>query len=128
MENGECRFSTLNIEEHNKKKHYKWGYVIVPKSGNYHKNSQTVYVLDVKSLYPTMMINNNIIFDTINCHCCKDSLVTQVSQDIMNLLNDNDNNIKQYWICKIYRGIVPRLFEQYRNERFRPQDLRNNVI
>ena len=51
------------------KKSYTGGYVIEPTKGYY---QQPVYVLDVKSLYPTMMINHNISFDTVNCDCCKD--------------------------------------------------------
>ena len=42
--------------------------LLEPTKGYY---QQPVYVLDVKSLYPTMMINNNISFDTVNCDCCK---------------------------------------------------------
>ena len=58
------------------KKNYSGGYVIEPIKGYY---QQPVYVLDVKSLYPTMMINNNISFDTVNCDCCKDDPNAKVS-------------------------------------------------
>jgi DNA polymerase, archaea type len=108
--NGECRNPTLNLEERKKKKNYKGGYIIDPKIGYYHKESQAVYVLDVKSLYPAMMINNNISFDTVNCSCCKVNPKAQVTQEIIDLISDDDkNNKKQYWICKNYRGIIPRL-------------------
>jgi DNA polymerase elongation subunit (family B) len=117
--NGEFRNPTLNLEERKKKKNYKGGYVIDPKIGFY-KDYQAVYVLDVNSLYPTMMINNNIIFDTVNCSWCKFNPKTQVTQEIIDLISDDDkNNKKQYWICKNYRGIIPRVLVQYRNERFR---------
>ena len=62
--NGECRFPTYKIG----KRQYKGGRVIEPITGYY--NDRLVYVLDVKSLYPTMMINNNISFETVNCNCC----------------------------------------------------------
>ena len=67
------------------KKTYTGGYVLEPTKGYYR---QPVYVLDVKSLYPTMMINNNISFDTVNCNCCKDDPEAQVSSEIMNIIND----------------------------------------
>ena len=56
-------------KQHLEKSEYSGGHVIEPKRGYY---QQPVYVLDVKSLYPTMMINHNISFDTVNCDCCRD--------------------------------------------------------
>ena len=67
------------------KKSYKGGYVIEPTKGYY---QQSVYVLDVKSLYPTMMINNNISFDTVNCNCCKYIEEARVSAEIMDIINE----------------------------------------
>jgi DNA polymerase elongation subunit (family B) len=67
------------------KKSYTGGYVLEPTKGYY---QQPVYVLDVKSLYPTMMINHNISFDTVNCDCCKDDPVAKVSSEIMDVINE----------------------------------------
>ena len=67
------------------KKSYTGGYVLEPTKGYY---LQPVYVLDVKSLYPTMMINNNISFDTINCDCCQYREEARVSAEIMDIIND----------------------------------------
>jgi DNA polymerase, archaea type len=125
INDGECRYPIFNIEKR-KKKNYKGGHVLDPYVG-YYKEKQTVYVLDVKSLYPTMMINNNISFDTVNCNCCKDNPAAKVSQEIMNLIEDEKHN-KKYWICRNYRGIIPRLLEQYRNERFKQQELGNDSM
>ena len=65
---------------------------------------QPVYVLDVKSLYPTMMINNNISFDTVNCDCCKDDPEAKVSSEIMDIINEGltkeEKRDQTYWICK----------------------------
>jgi DNA polymerase I len=127
ISNGVCGLPTLHLEERRKKKNYQGGHVIDPKIG-YYKDNQTVYVLDVKSLYPTMMINNNISFDTVNCDCCKDNPDAQITQEIMNLINDDGKHHSKYWICKSYRGIIPRLLKQYRNERFRQQELGNNAM
>jgi DNA polymerase, archaea type len=132
IENYDCRLPTLNAEERKKKKKYKGGHVIDPKAGYYYGDNHTVYVLDVKSLYPTMMINNNISFDTVNCPCCKDNPYARVQKEINDLIKEEDEKAtnKRYWICKDlkYRGIIPRLLEQYRNERFRQQELGNNAM
>ena len=57
----------------------------MPLIGDY--KNQLVYILDVKSLYPTMMIINNISFETVNCDCCKDKLEARVATEIMDLIN-----------------------------------------
>jgi len=125
---GECRPPNTIIE----KRKYTGGEVIAPIVGDY--KSQPVYVLDVKSLYPTMMINNNISFDTVNCDCCKSNSDAKVSKEIMEIINKNlpeDQKRKEpYWICKDpnYKGIIPRLLTQYREERFKQQELGNNSM
>ena len=111
------------------KKSYTGGYVIEPTKGYY---QQPVYVLDVKSLYPTMMINNNISFDTVNCDCCKDDSSAKVSVEIMNIINDGiileEKRDHVYWICKKKIGIIPNLLTQFRDERFRQQELGNTSM
>jgi hypothetical protein len=67
---------------------FEGGKVIEPIRGE-HKN---VFVLDVASLYPTMIINYNISFDTVNCSCCKDDLSARVSKEI--------SSVRDYWICR----------------------------
>ena len=89
LSTGECRFPTSKLE----KKAYKGGLVIEPAIGYY--NNQDVYVLDVKSLYPTMMINNNISFDTVNCPCCPFSQVPEVV--VLPLCNNQDHCL----LCQI---------------------------
>jgi DNA polymerase, archaea type len=130
---GECRWhhhQTKRVE----KSDYKGGQVIEPVVGYYDKEDQPVYVLDVKSLYPTMIIANNISFETVNCSCCEHDSNARVSSEIMNLINkDLPKDQKRngtYWICKdpTYRGVIPRLLEEYRSERFRQQELGNNAM
>ena len=108
------------------KSEYSGGYVIEPLK-SYHQKK--VYVLDVKSLYPTMMINNNISFDTVNCDCCKYLDEARVSIEIMNIINDGlteeDKRDQAYWICKKKTGMIPKLLTKYREERFRQQELQN---
>jgi DNA polymerase I len=132
LNNGECRPPNVKIE----KRKYIGGEVIAPIVGDY--KSQPVYVLDVKSLYPTMMINNNISFDTVNCDCCKSNSDAKVSEDIMNIINkdlpEDQKRKEPYWICKDpnYKGIIPRLLTQYRTqyreERFKQQELDNQAM
>lgn len=128
INSGQYRFSTIRVE----KQKYSGGQVIAPVIG-YYKDEPT-YVLDVKSLYPTMMINNNLSFDTVNCDCCKHNLNAKVADEIMDLINKDlpeDQKRKQpYWICKDpnYRGIIPRLLVQYREERFRQQEMGNEPM
>ena len=111
------------------KKSYTGGYVLEPTKGYY---QQPVYVLDVKSLYPTMMINNNISFDTVNCDCCKDDFSAKVSVEIMNIINEGlteeEKRDQAYWICKKRTGINPKLLSKYREERFRQQELQNTSM
>ena len=61
--NGKCRINYGELA----KKAYSGGFVLKPKVGFYKKDP--VYVLDVKSLYPSMMIGHNISFETVNCPC-----------------------------------------------------------
>jgi DNA polymerase, archaea type len=124
---GNCRAPTAQI----KKRNYAGGYVIEPKIGYYDK--QQVYVLDVKSLYPSIMIAHNISFDTVNCECCKNNLEAKVGYEIMNMVNSSLPELErreQYWICKDsnYQGIVPELLQQFRDERFRLQELGNESM
>ena len=111
------------------KKSYKGGYVIEPTKGYY---QQSVYVLDVKSLYPTMMINNNISFDTVNCNCCKYIEEARVSAEIMDIINEGltkeEKRDQTYWICKKKTGTIPKLLSRFREERFRQQELGNNSM
>ncbi len=111
------------------KKSYTGGYVIEPTKGYY---QQPVYVLDVKSLYPTMMINHNISFDTVNCDCCKDDPEAKVSAEIMNIINEGlteeEKRNQTYWICKKKIGIIPKLLSKFREERFRQQELGNTSM
>jgi DNA polymerase elongation subunit (family B) len=123
INNGDCRLPTSTV----KKQIYKGGQVISPIIRDY--KNQLVYVLDVKSLYPTMMIINNISFETVNCDCCRDNLEARVTNEIMELINkdlpEDQRREEHYWICKQqdYIGIIPRLLTQYREERFRKQEL-----
>ncbi len=88
----------LSVQKKEKNRNYKGGYVLDPKIGYYDfKNNRIVYIFDVKSLYPTMMIIYNISFDTVNCSCCKDNPEARVPKEIMDLIikkEEEDNKSK----------------------------------
>ncbi|WP_148686800.1 DNA polymerase domain-containing protein [Candidatus Nitrosocosmicus hydrocola] len=132
---GQCRLPTTSLQERKKQK-FKGGHVLDSKIGYYDSvNNRTVYIFDVKSLYPTMMIIYNISFETVNCSCCRDNPEARIPKEIMDLIikkvekdRQNQKERKEYWICKKYRGIIPRLLEHYRNERFKQKELGNEAM
>ena len=112
--------SQYNIVETNiTKKKYTGGYVFEPEIGCY--NSSPIFVLDVKSLYPTMIINYNLSPETICCDCCKQEPGSYVIDEIMQEINSLvEEKRPHYWICK-KPGIVPRWLAKCREERFKAQ-------
>jgi DNA polymerase, archaea type len=94
---------------------FEGGKVIEPIRGE-HKN---VFVLDVASLYPTMIINYNISFDTVNCSCCKDDLSARVPKYII--------SVRDYWICRKAKGVFTELMGHFTSERLRQQKIGNET-
>ncbi len=92
------------------------GHHTIPKKG-FFINSK-IYELDVKGMYPTIIINNNISFDTINCKCCEYDLDARISQDTIDIINqhlsDNkiDRKVARYWICRKREGAFPLVIKQ----------------
>jgi DNA polymerase, archaea type len=103
------------VRQKNKDVKFEGGKVIEPIRGE-HRN---VMVLDVASLYPTVIINRNISFDTIFCHCCKDDPLARVPKDII--------DTKDYWICRKQQGIFTERMKYFTQERLRQKDLGNNL-
>ena len=94
---------------------FEGGKVIEPIRGE-HKN---VFVLDVASLYPTMIINYNISFDTVNCSCCKDDSSAHIPKEI--------TSVRDYWICRKIKGIFTERMEHFTTERLKQQRLGNGT-
>lgn len=89
--------------------------VLSPKAGTYNN----VQVLDVASLYPTVMINYNISPDTINCKCCKDVPEARTPTDVLD---------GKYWICKKKgAGYIKRNLEQLKQKRIKAKQDGNKV-
>ena len=68
IEKSEC---TLSFTPNYKltKQSISGGHHSIPVKG-FFENTK-IYELDVKGQYPTIVINNNFSFDTLNCTCCK---------------------------------------------------------
>lgn len=127
LKRGGCKPPNTQV----KKRKYIGGKVIEPIVGFYSR--QSVHVLDVKSLYPSMMIAHNISFETVNCDCCKGDPHAKVGDEIMSLINSDlpqGEKRGDYWICTNpnYKGIVTRLLRDFRDERFRQQHLQNEAV
>jgi DNA polymerase, archaea type len=77
-----------------------------------------IYELDVKGQYPSIVINNNFSFDTLNCTCCKyneNARVKQQTIDTINeqlLENDIPRKVDRYWVCQKRIGAFPQVLEQ----------------
>jgi DNA polymerase I len=87
--------------------------------------NEEVYELDVKGMYPTIIRNNNISFDTLNCTCCEDDPSASLSQETIDTINQHleDNKIPRkvarYWTCRKRNGSFPRLLDQVLEDRDR---------
>ena len=103
------------LRQKNKDIKFEGGKVIEPTRGE-HRN---VIVLDVASLYPTVIINHNISFDTIFCHCCKGDPLARVPKEVI--------DVKDYWICIKQQGVFTERMNYFTKERLRQKKLGNDM-
>ena len=101
-----------------KKVSFEGGKVFDPVVGE-HRN---VMVVDVASLYPTMVLNYNLCFSTVNCECCKHDPVATVSSDIV------PSERGKYWVCKKFEGIFTKCMKYFTAERLRQKDILKDKI
>jgi DNA polymerase I len=103
---------------------YKGAIVLQPVKGLHHD----VYLFDVTSLYPTMIILYNLSPETVNCHCCKNRLDARVqfSHEIMNDFRHLPNE-GYYWICKQRRGLFAKKLEELTEQRILYKKAGQNV-
>lgn len=99
QEDGQGYFTKSNhqIERETKEsvRKYKGASVLEPVRGLH----PDVYLFDVTSLYPTMIIKNNLSPETINCSCCKNNPKAK-ELCTPELLQDYKHIPKRgYWIC-----------------------------
>lgn len=96
----------------------------IPPIKGFFENTK-IYELDVKGQYPTIVINNNFSFDTLNCTCCKNDDKAMVKQEIINTINEQlkENQIPRYvtkyWVCQKRKGAFPMLLVQVLSDRNR---------
>jgi DNA polymerase elongation subunit (family B) len=88
-----------------------------------------IYELDIKGQYPSIVINNNFSFDTLNCTCCKYNENAQVKHETIDTINEQlqENNVPRkvdrYWVCKRRKGAFPKVLEQTLADRNKYLDL-----
>jgi DNA polymerase I len=102
------------------KQRYKGGHVFEPVIGRY--ETSPTFVLDIKSLYPTMIIKYGLSPECVQCDCCKDDSQAYVPTKIMDRINAELPDIERrphYYICKKKQGVVPYLLKLLREERFK---------
>ncbi|HJT47450.1 MAG TPA: DNA polymerase domain-containing protein [Nitrososphaeraceae archaeon] len=103
--------------------YYEGAAVLTPKQGLYHN----VVVVDAISLYPSVAINCNISFDTVNCTCCKGdpsagiTLDSEFLKDCKFIMQDNN-----CWICKQKEGAFPKKLKVFKEERLKQKKVGNN--
>jgi DNA polymerase I len=104
-----------SLRQKNKDVKFEGGKVIEPTRGE-HRN---VIVLDVASLYPTVIINHNISFDTIFCHCCKGGPLAMVPKEVI--------DVKDYWTCRKQQGVFTERMNYFTKEQLRQKKLGNDI-
>jgi DNA polymerase family B len=95
---------------------YKGADVLTPKKG-LHENS---IVVDAMSLYPSVGINFNLSFDTINCNCCKDVSERRLCNLIPNEFTKDCKHVNPStdWICGKRVGAFPSRLNIFKKKRF----------
>lgn len=119
-------YSTITLSNSNPKNYtkyiaknkYKGGLVLEPLRGLH----SDVYLFDVTSLYPTMIINNNISPETVNCFCCKNDVKARLIYDKDQLgdlqhVGIADSKQMTYWTCKRRKGLFSRILEELTQKR-----------
>jgi DNA polymerase, archaea type len=89
-----------------KSSRYIGGWVMEPVPGEY----RNIMVFDITSLYPTIIVNNNISFETVDCICCEDNNYALVPDYIFEIKTRRH-------ICTKYTGILKRQISEYMSKR-----------
>jgi DNA polymerase elongation subunit (family B) len=106
-----------------KKQDYGGGHQINPKKGFFMHSK--IFELDVKGMYPTIILNNNYSPDTLNCTCCENDPTALVSEETIDMINQSlkekgiSRRVTKYWICKKRKGGLPIIIEKVLSDRER---------
>ena len=85
-------------------------------------------------MYPTIAIEHNVSFKTVNCRCCKDSPNARIPSEVMDEINERlnkkglPNRIQPYWICQERNGAFPTKLRKLIKERESYQQLVNQEL
>ena len=108
----------IEIETKESVKKYKGAIVLEPVRGLH----PDVYLFDVTSLYPTMIIKYNLSPETVNCSCCKNNPKAKELYTT-ELLKDCKHIPKQgYWICQRRTGVFAKILQELTEERIKYKD------
>src|SRR5215217_1495782 len=124
IERGEC---FLEYDHKIPKQYIAGGNSIHPKRGFY--KNQPVDELDVKGMYPSIAIEHNISFETVNCQCCEDNHDAKTSSEVMTEINNKLLELKKevrskpYWICQKKDGAFPTKLQELIAERSKYQGM-----
>jgi DNA polymerase I len=104
-----------NTKEYYKK--YKGAIVIDPQRGLH----SDVYLFDVTSLYPTMIIKYNLSPETVNCSCCKNNLKARelFMPDILKDCKYIPTKEECYWICQRRMGLFAKILQDLTEQRIK---------
>jgi DNA polymerase I len=111
------RAECYNSNRNKKSSRYIGGWVMEPVPGEY----KNVTVFDITSLYPTIIVNNNISFETVDCICCADNPYALVPDYIF------DTKIRRH-ICTKYTGILTRQISEYMSKRIEYKRRANELL
>ena len=124
IERGEC---ALQCEHKIPKQYIAGGNSIQPKRGFY--KNQPVDELDVKGMYPSIAIEHNVSFETVNCQCCEDDQEAEIPSEVMAEINNSLLELKKeirnkpYWLCQKRDGAFPLKLQELIAERAKYQSM-----
>lgn len=90
-----------------------------------------IYELDVKGMYPAIVMNNNLSFDTLICQCCKNNPNALLDKETIDIINQSlqenklDRIVSKYWTCKKRKGLFPIVLTQVLSDRDKYLELLN---
>ena len=93
------------------------------KQGLYHNT----IVVDAASLYPTIGIQYNLSFDTINCRCCKRNPHAKIRIDEKYFQGCKYISKTKCWICTKHEGAFAKKLRIFRKERLEQKRLGNEA-
>lgn len=93
---------------------YQGGELIEPTPGLY----KDVDVIDVQSLYPTMIENYNLSHETVCCECCKDDPLAKIPNEVIP---------RNYWVCRKNAGILATFIRSMKAERVKQKEAGNKA-